>query len=64
VLQIADFEETEQRMRALLADNGLAPPDRVEYWQVSVAFFWDEPKACVVVELTDHPNYDGPKPRP
>ena len=53
MLEIADFEATEQRMRSLLAGEGLAQPDRVEFWEVSVAFFWDEPKACVVVELTE-----------
>jgi hypothetical protein len=64
MLQLADFEATEQRMRDLLAGEGLPAPDRVEYWDVSVAFLWEEPKACVVVELTDHPNYDGPEPPP
>jgi hypothetical protein len=62
VLTVADFEETEQRMRSLLSEAGLPPPDRVEYWEITVAFFWEEPKACVAVELTDHPNYDGPEP--
>ena len=64
MLQLADFEATEQRVRDLLAGQGLPPPDRVEYWDVSVAFLWEEPKACVVVELTDHPNHDGPEPLP
>jgi hypothetical protein len=64
VLGLSDFEATEQRMRGLLADAELPAPDRVEYWEVSVAFFWDESKACVVVELMDHPGFDGPKAPP
>jgi hypothetical protein len=45
----------EGAMRRLLDDAGLDPPDRVEQWEVSVAFFWDEPKLVVAIDLCDPP---------
>jgi hypothetical protein len=48
----AQLERAEQRMRALLDDNGIAQPDEVEYWSASVVFFWHEPKLAVIVEAS------------
>jgi hypothetical protein len=42
-------------MRRVIEDGGIAPPDRVEQWEVSVAFFWDEPKLVVAIDLCDPP---------
>ena len=38
-------------MRDLLADAELPAPDRIEYWDASVAFFWDEPRLVLCVDL-------------
>jgi hypothetical protein len=43
--------ECEQRMRKLLRENGLPEPDGVEYGYTCVRFFFDESKACVVVDI-------------
>jgi hypothetical protein len=43
----------EIHFRELLAAGGIADPDHVEYWDVSVAFFWHEQRLVVVVELAE-----------
>jgi hypothetical protein len=43
----------EADFRRLLEDAGLDPPDRVEYADDSLAFFWNGPKVAVVVDLDD-----------
>ncbi len=45
-------------MRKLLSDNGLPEPDGVEYGYTCVRFFFDESKACVVVDI-DNPDDDA-----
>lgn len=45
----------ERTFRALLEDNGLAPPDEVEYDEGSVVFIWREKKLVVVVDLDEPP---------
>ncbi len=50
--------ECEQRMRKLLDDNGMPQPDEVEYGYTCVRFFFEESKACVVVDI-DNPDDDA-----
>jgi hypothetical protein len=45
--------EVEARMRALIDDAGLAPPDAVEHAPTSVVLLWHERKLAVVVDLDD-----------
>jgi hypothetical protein len=50
----AKHREVEAGFRLLLAENELAPPDRVAYEPEAVVFFWDDSKLAVVVD------FDGP----
>lgn len=43
--------DAEHRMRELLSSEGLPQPDAVEYGFWCVRFFFDEPKACVIIDL-------------
>ncbi len=45
-------------MRKLLRDSGLPEPDAVEYGYTCVRFFFEESKACVVVDI-DNPDDDA-----
>jgi hypothetical protein len=45
--------EVEARMRALVEDAGLAPPDAVEHAPTSVVLLWHEQKLAVVVDLDE-----------
>jgi hypothetical protein len=47
----ARHEEVELSFRRLVDDAGLAPPDRVEYVQRSVIFYWDAPRLAVYVDF-------------
>ena len=49
-------QEAESRFRQLLEDAGLPVPDRVDYEPERLVFFWDEPKAAVVVDLEPVPE--------
>jgi hypothetical protein len=62
VIEVYEFKAGEERMRQLLDDNGLAQPDRVEYWGTRVAFFWDESKVVVTVDVIPELD-DAPPPR-
>lgn len=55
---LAQKIECEQRMRKLLCENGLPEPDEVEYGYTCVRFFFEESKACVVVDI-DNPDDDA-----
>lgn len=48
---LAQKIECEERMRRLLEDNGMPQPDGVEYGYTCVRFFFDDAKACVVVDI-------------
>jgi hypothetical protein len=43
----------EERFKRLVEDASLPLPDRVEYEPRAVLFYWDEPKAVVIVDLDD-----------
>ena len=47
--------EAETRFRQLLHTQELPEPDRVEYEQEELTFFWEERKVAVIVELDDMP---------
>jgi len=57
------FVAAEQALRDLLERNALPPPDAVEYWESSVAFFWRATKTAVVVDLDDAPEGGEGRPR-
>jgi hypothetical protein len=46
-------KEVENGFRLLLAENEMAPPDRVAYEPEAVVFFFDEPKLAVVVDFDE-----------
>jgi hypothetical protein len=43
----------ESKLRQVIADAELPPPDDVEYTRASVIFRWQGPKVAVVVDLDD-----------
>jgi hypothetical protein len=45
--------DAERKMRELLEQNGLPPPDAVEYGHTCVRLFWTESKAVIVVDLDE-----------
>lgn len=52
---LAQKIEAEQKMRELLEENGLPPPDAVEYGYTCVRLFFNEPKAVVIVDIDEPP---------
>ena len=46
-------QSVEQRFLDLVAEAGLPRPDRIEYSDRSVEFFWDATKTVVIVDLDD-----------
>jgi hypothetical protein len=48
-----DHRAAEAAMRDLLESDELPQPDRVEYRDASVVFFWDASRKAVIVDLTD-----------
>lgn len=49
-------------MRDLLEHEGLPQPDEVEYREASIALLWHETKLVVVIDVTDHPAFEGDPP--
>ena len=45
--------EVEARMRALIDEAGVAPPDAVEHAPTSVVLLWLEQQLAVVVDLDE-----------
>ena len=45
------FLEVQSRVTELLAEAELPAPDRVEYGDDTVVFFWDGPRLAVCVDL-------------
>jgi hypothetical protein len=50
-MRVPSPQEVEARVLALLAENDLPLPDRVEHEPGEVWCFWDERKVAIVVEL-------------
>lgn len=50
---LAQKIETEKRMRDLLEEGGLPPPDYVEYGHTCISLFFMETKTVVVVDIDD-----------
>jgi hypothetical protein len=44
-------EDVERRFLGLVEDAALPAPDEIEHWEGEVAFFWNEQKLVVIVEL-------------
>jgi hypothetical protein len=47
----ARHEQVELSFRQLVDDAGLASPDRVDYVDGSVIFYWDDPRLAVFVDF-------------
>ena len=47
------LEDTERRMREIVASAGLPEPDAVEYEETSIFLYWHEQK--LVIEVADIP---------
>jgi hypothetical protein len=43
--------DTERRLREIVEMAEVSPPDRIEYGEQCVRFFWLEEKVVVVVDL-------------
>jgi len=43
----------EQTVRQMLADNGMPPPDEVEYGHGCIRLLFEEPKIALVVDIDD-----------
>ena len=59
--------QAEVRMRELLEDQGLPPPDAVEYGYTCVRLFWHETKTVVIVDIDEPPpgwKYAGEEDEP
>lgn len=54
----AHHRAAETRFLALVQDASLPLPDRTEYGPDTVTFYWEEPRAAVIVELDDV-THDG-----
>jgi hypothetical protein len=54
---VTAHERAAARLLALLDDQDLPAPDRVEYEAGEVWFFWEEPKVAVAVEVP--PEVEG-----
>ena len=51
--------KAEHRFREVLRSEGLPQPDSVEYGHTCVRFFFEESKACVVVDLDEEDDGDS-----
>ena len=45
--------EVENKTRAVLEQEGVPPPDRVEYGYGCIRLFWSASKTCLVVDIDD-----------
>jgi hypothetical protein len=52
---LAQKIEAEEKMRRLLADNGMPEPDEVEYGHTCIRLLWHDQKAVVVVDIDEPP---------
>jgi hypothetical protein len=52
---LAQKIEAEEKMRRLLADNGMPEPDEVEYGHTCIRLLWHDQKAVVVIDIDDPP---------
>jgi hypothetical protein len=52
---LAQKVEAEEKMRRLLADNGMPEPDEVQYGHTCIRLLWHDQKAVVVVDIDEPP---------
>ena len=48
--------DAERRMRELLEDSGLPPPDTVEYGHTCIRLFWSKTRHCVIIDIDEPPE--------
>ena len=48
--------ECEMKVRQMLDDADVPPPDHIEYGYCCIRVFWIEPKVALVVDIDDVPN--------
>jgi hypothetical protein len=46
----------EVKVRELLKDQDVPPPDEIEYGHACIRLLWNEPKVALVVDLEDYPD--------
>ena len=46
-------EDTVRRFLSLVEEAALPAPDEIEHWEAEIAFFWNDQKLLVIVELHD-----------
>jgi hypothetical protein len=51
--------EAETKMRELLDNEGLPPPDEVEYGFGCIRLFWNQSKTVVVIDIDDYSDVDA-----
>jgi hypothetical protein len=51
--------EAETKMRELLENEGLPPPDEVEYGFGCIRLFWNQSKTVVVIDIDDYSDVDA-----
>jgi hypothetical protein len=57
---LAQKIEAEEKMRRLLADNGMPEPDEVQYGHTCIRLLWHDQKAVVVIDIDEPPpGLDG-----
>jgi hypothetical protein len=56
MLDVTRHQEAERRMRELIREAELAPPDAVEYTPDSVVLLWHDEELAVVIDLDDEPE--------
>jgi hypothetical protein len=55
VVSLRQKMEAEVKMRELLDDQGLPPPDEVEYGFACVRLLWRETRTVVVIDIDEPP---------
>jgi hypothetical protein len=55
---LAQKIEAETKMRRLLADEGMPPPDRVEYGYGCIRLIFDDAKTMLVIDIDDYSEVD------
>jgi hypothetical protein len=51
--------EAEKKMRELLENEGLPPPDEVEYGFGCIRLFWNHSKTVIVIDIDDYGDVDA-----
>jgi hypothetical protein len=60
MLDVTRHQEAERRMRELIQDAEIVPPDAVEYTPDSVVLLWHAQELAVVIDLDDEAEHATP----